>query len=137
MQNTNRLDNVICLTNMSPNVIASDHRSANPNADPRNVNNVNSFLLNPKSNWNVQTMYSTSKTAQIVKETGNYQLDILGISECRWTGSGKMNTKNDKGESYTIIYSGQKDTHHRGVALIMNRESANTLMEWEPINETN
>ena len=125
---------------MSTNVIASDHRNANPNADLRNVKNVNSSLLNPKANcnigtWNVQTMYSTSKTAQIVKEMGNYKLDILGISECRWTGSGKMNTKNDKGESYTIIHSGQKDTHHRGVALIMNRESANTLMEWEPINE--
>ena len=84
MQNTNRLDNVICLTNMSTNVIASDHRSANPNADLRNVN---SCLLNPKSNcnigtWNVQTMYSTSKTAQIVMEMGNYQLDIHGISEC-------------------------------------------------------
>ena len=52
-----------------------------------------------------------------------------------WTSSGKMNTKNDIGESYTIIHSGQKDTHHRGVALIMNSESANTLMEWEPINE--
>ena len=140
MQNTNRLDNVICLTKMSTNVIENDHRSTNPNADLRNVNNVNSSLLNPKSNcnigtWNVQTMYSTSKTAQIVKEMGNYQLDILGISECRWTGSGKMNTKNDKGESYTIIHSGQKDTHHRGVALIMNRESVNSLMEWKPINE--
>ena len=125
---------------MSTNVMEHDHRSVNPNVDLRNVNNVNSSLLNPKSNcnigtWNVQTMYSTSKTAQIVKEMGNYQLNILGISECRWTGSGKMNTKNDKGESYTIIYSGQKDTHHRGVALIMNRESANTLIEWEPINE--
>ena len=90
MQNTNRLDNVICMTNMSTNVIASYHRSANPNADRRNV----------------QTMYSTYKTAHIVKEMGNYQLDILGISVCRWTGSGKMNTKNDKGESYTIIHSG-------------------------------
>ena len=119
---------------MSANVIASDHRSANPNADLRNVNNVNSSLFNPKSNcnigtWNVQTMYSTSKTAQIVKEMGNYQLDILGLSECRWTGSGKMTTNNDKGENYTIIHSCQTETHHRGVALIMNRESANTLME--------
>ena len=67
----------------------------------------------------------------------NYQLVILWISKYRWTGSAKMNTKNDKGENYTITHSGQKDTHqhHRGVALIMNRESANTLMEWEPINE--
>ena len=108
---------------MSTNVIASDHRSANPNADLRNVN---SFLLNPKlsncniGTWNVQTMYITSKTAQIVKEMKNYQLDILGISECRWTGSGKMNTNNEKGESYTIIHSGQEDTPHWGVALIMN-----------------
>ena len=46
-----------------------------------------------------------------------------------------MNTKNDKGENYTIIYSGQNDTHHRGVILITNRESANTLKEWEPINK--
>ena len=58
MQNTNRLDNVICLTNMSTNVIASNQRSGNPYADLRNVN---SSLLNPKSNcnigtWNVQTI---------------------------------------------------------------------------------
>ena len=56
---------------MSTNVMVSAHRSANPNADLRNVNYVNSFLLNPKSNynigtWNVHTMYGTSKTAQIV-----------------------------------------------------------------------
>ena len=42
-----------------------------------------------------------------------------------------MNTKNDQGESHTMIHFGQKDTQHRGVALIMNRESANILMEWE------
>ena len=92
---------------MSTNVIASDHRSANPNADLRNVNNQNSYLLNPKSNidtWNEQTMYSTSKTTQIVKKMGNHQLDILGISECRWNGSGKMNTKNDKGRA-TPLYT--------------------------------
>ena len=46
-----------------------------------------------------------------------------------------MCTKSETGESYTIIYSGQQDTHHRGVALIMNKQYASTLMEWEPINE--
>ena len=66
---------------------------------------------------------------------GNYKLYILGISECRWTGSGRMCTKSEPGESYTIIYSGQQDTHHRGVALIMNKQSLSTLMEWESINE--
>ena len=65
----------------------------------------------------------------------NYKLDILGIDECRLTGSGRMSTKSETVESYTIIYSGQQDTHHRGVALIMNTQSASTLMVWEPINE--
>ena len=73
MQNTNRLDNVICLSKMSTNVIENDHRSANPNADLRNVNNVNSSLLNPKSNcnigtWNVQTMYITQALSKTKTE---------------------------------------------------------------------
>ena len=122
MNSTVLSDTVVCLTKMSTNDIESDHQSNNHNPD---VSNVNRYLLIPKSNcnigtWNVQTMYSTSKTAQVIKEIGNYKLDILGISECRLTGSGRMYTKSETGESYTIIYSGQQDKHHRGVALIIN-----------------
>ena len=48
-------------------------------------------LLKPKHKiqigcWNVRTMYQTGKLAQIVKECENYNIDILGISEARWTG---------------------------------------------------
>ena len=66
-------------------------------------------------------MYITSKTAQVIKGIGNYKLDIPGISEYRSTGSARMSTKSETGESYTIIYSGQQVTHHRVVALIMNK----------------
>ena len=102
MNSTVLSDTVFCLTKMSTNDIESDHQSNNHN---------NRYLLNPKSNcnigtWNVQTMYSTSKTAQVIKEIGNYKLDILGISECRWTGSGRMCTKSETGESlYDHIFS--------------------------------
>ena len=63
---------------MSTNDIESDHQSNNHNPD---ASNVNRYLLNHKSNcnigtWNVQTMYSTSKTAQVIKEIGQYKLDI-------------------------------------------------------------
>ena len=41
-------------------------------------------------NWNVRTMYAMGKSAQIIaKEMQSYNLDILGISECRWVESGK------------------------------------------------
>ena len=70
-------------------------------------------------------MYSTSKTAHVIKEMGNTNCEC----ECKWTGSGRISTKSETGESYTIIYSGQHDTHHRGVVLIMNKQSSNILME--------
>ena len=103
---TGEMTNDICfliyaLKTVSPTSIESERTFSATGHVIKKLRTSLSYLLNPKSNctigtWNVQTMYSTSKTAQIVQEMGNYQLDILGISECRWTGSGKVNTKNDK-----------------------------------------
>ena len=55
-------------------------------------------LANPKKtlrigNWNVRTLYSVGKTAQVVKEMQRYNLDVLGIRECRWSGSGQLKTQ--------------------------------------------
>ncbi|CAG2220119.1 Craniofacial development protein 2 [Mytilus edulis] len=81
--------------------------------------------------WNVRTMFQVSKTAQVIREMERYQLGILGISECRWTESGKIIT-----QGHTIIYSGRNDNQHtEGVAIIMNKECTKSLIEWEPINE--
>ena len=94
-------------------------------------------MANPKiirriGTWNVRTMYATGKTAQVMKEMRKYQLDILGISECRWTGSGKINTQTGE----TIIYSGRSDNHHsNGVAIAMTKGTHKTLYEWTPISD--
>ena len=37
-------------------------------------------------------MYQTGRMPQLVKEFDNYNLDILGVSEVRWTGTGKEET---------------------------------------------
>jgi len=34
--------------------------------------------------WTVRTMYGVGRTAQVVKEMRRYNLDMLGISKCRW-----------------------------------------------------
>ena len=93
-------------------------------------------LIEPKAKirmgaWNVRTMYDTSKTAQVIREMKRYGLDILGISECRWNGSGRRVTN----DGSVILYSGHRDAHIRGVALIISKEKANTLLEWEPISD--
>ena len=54
-------------------------------------------LLNAKHKtrigfWNVRTMYDTGKLAQVTSEMRRYNLDILGVSESRWTGSGRLRT---------------------------------------------
>lgn len=93
-------------------------------------------LLGPKSKirlgtWNVRTMYATSKTAQVLNEMENYQLDILGISECRWTGAGKQVTNNGA----VILFSGHPTKHEHGVAIIVSKMKSKTLLEWEPISD--
>ena len=97
---------------------------------------IKSFA-NPKKmlrigNWNVRTMYSVGKTAQVVREMQRYNLDILGISECRWSGSGRLKTRTGE----TILYSGRDDNiHQSGVALVMTKQTAGCLESWMPVSD--
>ena len=77
-------------------------------------------------------MFQTGKTAQVEREMLLYRIDILGISECRWTGNGSVTTSLGN----TIIYSGRKDNDHRqGVAIMMSKAAKRSMIEWTPINE--
>ena len=77
-------------------------------------------------------MFKAGKTAEIVKETKTYGADILGVSECRWTGFGKLIT--ETGE--TVLYSGTEDNSHQsGVAFILMAEAAKSIDSWTPVND--
>ena len=52
-------------------------------------------IITPKDtlvmgHWNVRSLYRGGATAQVAREMEGYKLDILGISECRWTGAGRQ-----------------------------------------------
>ena len=51
-------------------------------------------------------------------------IDILGISELKWTGMGEFNSNN-----YYIYYCGQKFLRINGVALIVNERIWNAVLE--------
>ena len=80
--------------------------------------------------WNVRTLYQTGKVVQVIKESENYNLAILGVTEMRWTGSGKIKKK-DK----TIICSGPEELHQKGVGMILNKEAEKVLIGWKPVND--
>ena len=81
--------------------------------------------------WNVRTMYSTGKTAQVCREMRRYKIDALGISECRWMEFGKVKTT----EQEEILYSGSREKHEHGVAIILSKNAAKSLMSWKPVSE--
>lgn len=75
-------------------------------------------------------MFETGKTAQVTKEIERYDLDILGISESRWTGMGRKTN----GDGFTILFSGKGTTHVNGVALIITRNTEKTLFGYNPVS---
>ena len=77
-------------------------------------------------------MYSVEKTAQVVKKMQRYNSDILGISECCWSGSGRL--KAQTGE--IILYSGRDDSiDQSGVVLVMTKQVAGCLESWMPVSD--
>jgi len=94
-------------------------------------------LLTPKQHirvgcWNVRTLYQAGRLAQAAKEMDRYNISLLGMSEVRWTGTGKQRL-NSGG---VMIWSGRSDNiHHEGVALLVSKKHANTILQWKPVNE--
>ena len=52
----------------------------------------------------------------VQQEMARMNIDILGISELKWTGMGEFNS-----DDHYIHYYGQESLRRNGVALIVNR----------------
>ena len=53
---------------------------------------------------------------QVVKEMARVNVDILGISELKWTEMGEFNS-----DYHYIYYCGQESLRRNGVAIIVNK----------------
>ena len=72
------------------------------------------------------------KTAHMEGEMLLYRIDILAISECRWTDNSCVTTSLGN----TIVCSGKNDGDHRqGVAILMSKAVKKSMLEWTPISE--
>ena len=56
------------------------------------------------------------KLEMVKQETARVNIDILGISELKWTGMGKFNL-----DDHYIYYCGQESLRRNGVALIVKK----------------
>ena len=65
--------------------------------------------------WNVRSM-NQGKLKVVKKEMAGVNVDILGISELKWTRMGEFNS-----DDHYIYYCGQKSFQSKGVTLVNNR----------------
>ena len=69
--------------------------------------------------WNVRPM-NQGKLEVVKQEMTRVSIDILGISELRWTGMGEFNS-----DDHYIYYDGQESLRRNGVAIIVNKRVRN------------
>ena len=69
--------------------------------------------------WNVRSI-NQGKLEVLKQEVARVNINILGISELKWTEMGKFNS-----DDHYIYYCGQESLRRNGVALIINRRVQN------------
>ena len=65
--------------------------------------------------WNVRSM-NQDKLEVVKQEMTRVNIDILGISELKWTGMGEFNS-----DDHYIYYCGQESLRKNGVAIMVNK----------------
>ena len=65
--------------------------------------------------WNVRSM-NQDKLEAVKQEMARVNINILGISELRWTGMGRFNS-----DDHYIYYCGQVSLRRNGVAIMVNK----------------
>ena len=72
--------------------------------------------------WNIRSMHQ-GKLEVVKQEMARVNVDILGISELKWTEMGEFNS-----DDYYIYYCGQESLRRNGVALKVNKRVQNAVL---------
>ena len=72
--------------------------------------------------WNVRSM-NQGKLEVVKQEMARVNIDILGISELKWTGMGEFNS-----DDHYIYYCGQESLGRNGVAIMVIKRVRNAVL---------
>ena len=79
--------------------------------------------------WNVRSM-NLGRLDVAKQEMARINIDILVVSELKWTGMGEFNS-----DDYYIYYCGQKSHRRNGVALIVNQRVGKAILGYNLRND--
>ena len=72
--------------------------------------------------WNVRSI-NQGKLEVVKQETARVNVDILGISQLKWTGMGEFNS-----DDHYIYYCGQESLRRNGLAIMVNKRVRNAVL---------
>ena len=70
------------------------------------------------------------KLEVVKQEMARVNVDILGISELKWTGMGEFNS-----DDHSIYYCGQESLRRNGVAIVVSKRVRNAVLEFSLKND--
>ena len=80
--------------------------------------------------WNVQSM-NPGELEMIKQEMARVNVNILRISELKWTGMGEFNS-----DDYYSYYCGQEFLRRNGVAIMVNKSpKCSTCMQSQQLTD--
>ena len=79
--------------------------------------------------WTVRSM-NQDKLEVVKQEMARVNIDILVISELRWTGMGEFNS-----DDHYIYYCGQESLRGNGVAIMVNKRLQNAVLGYNLKND--
>ena len=72
--------------------------------------------------WNVRSR-NQGKLEVVKQEMARVNVDILGISELKWTGKGEFNS-----DDHYIYYCGQESLRRNGIVIMVNKRVRNAVL---------
>ena len=74
--------------------------------------------------WNVRSM-DQGKLEVVKQEMARVNIDILGLSELKWTAMGEFNSDD---QYQCIYYCGQESHRRNGAAIIVSKRVQNAII---------
>lgn len=105
------------------------HMQVEPDRHPVTARNRNQNNVFKVATWNVRTLFQTGKLENVRQEMKNLGVNILGISEVRWTGVGRITE-----EGKDFIYAGG-DKHEHGVGIMFDEKTTSCILGFWAISK--